>query len=300
MADLNGDGLPDLIVSGQNAIVFFNNAANPGQFLPGYLTGFSAGSPVFVTDMNGDGVPDLVSGGSYLPGDPANPGQFLPAVSLNLPGSAIIQAVADFNGDGLPDVATLSNDFNEGATLQVLFNDPANPGKLLSATAVTVSSSASEATQAVAADINGDGTLDLIVNELSLPAPLGSGTQVFLGNPAQPGQFIAQPAQPNINLSNSVHADFNGDGLLDLASPAGNGIGTSFGADIASAYFSNVPVTLAGPNVLDASYSGDSNYPANVSPAVTVNVPVHRQPYFLLSRKARLMEPQFLSQQPSL
>jgi hypothetical protein len=66
-ADLNGDGLPDLIVANYNSnnvSVLFNTTA-PGATTLSFATQQTfavGGEPVTVAmaDMNGDGLPDLV------------------------------------------------------------------------------------------------------------------------------------------------------------------------------------------------------------------------------------------------
>ena len=66
LADLNGDGIPDLIVanSGSNNVLVYPGLGN-GQFGPaangghGFFTGTNP-TGLAVADLNGDGIPDLV------------------------------------------------------------------------------------------------------------------------------------------------------------------------------------------------------------------------------------------------
>jgi hypothetical protein len=271
VGDLNGDGLPDLIVGGSNITIFLNNPASPGQFLAPSQTGLESYSSLFIADLNGDGVRDIITENTYLPGDPANPGQFLPGVSLNLGSSEEIEAVADINGDGLPDMVAVS-----GQLLQILLNSPTNPGQFIPNTPAALNGV--RPSQVIAADVNGDGVIDLIVGVeyVSLPGYVSPqfGLQVFLGDTSNPGQFIAQPVLPYLDLSWHAIADFNGDGLLDVATLNPIAVDISLAANIASGYFADTPVPTPGPNVLNASYAGDSIYLSSVSPAIAINVPV--------------------------
>jgi hypothetical protein len=121
-ADLNGDGVPDLVVADEgsdSASVLLNTTA-PGAATPSFAAqqSFAAGdapSAVATPDLNGDGVPDLLV---------ANEGADTASVLLNatVPGASTPSFVAqqafatgdgpaavtttDLNGDGGPDVIT--------------------------------------------------------------------------------------------------------------------------------------------------------------------------------------------------
>ncbi|HEY6453002.1 MAG TPA: VCBS repeat-containing protein, partial [Steroidobacteraceae bacterium] len=118
IADVNGDGLDDLIITdpgptgGQSPTVsvLLQNPAQVGQFLPAvsYATAPSnLARSILVRDVNGDGHPDIVIGGtsavSVLLQNPSTPGTFLAAVNYAVPYANEI-AIADVNGDGLVDI----------------------------------------------------------------------------------------------------------------------------------------------------------------------------------------------------
>jgi hypothetical protein len=114
--DVNGDGLPDLVVSdfrSNNVTVLLNDLANPGHFLPG-VTYAVNGSPrdVRLADLNGDGFNDIITANystntvSVLLNN--GHGMFAPAQNYAAgPGAtgAYSLAVADGLGDGRQDVA---------------------------------------------------------------------------------------------------------------------------------------------------------------------------------------------------
>jgi len=118
IADVNGDGLNDLIVTdpgptggkSPSVNVLLQNAASHGTFLAPVsypIATQDLPQSIVVTDLQGDGQLDIVIGGqqtvTVLLHDPANPGKFLAAKIYAAPGANEI-AVADINGDGKPDI----------------------------------------------------------------------------------------------------------------------------------------------------------------------------------------------------
>jgi len=128
IADVNGDGLPDIIV------------ANLG---PG---------------TDGTGVPGV----SVLLQDAANPGHFLAPVTYATPGGAVDVAVGDLNGDGRPDlvVASYDPDFTGGVSVLLQNAAPAPAGSFGTA---TVYAGFGQPLSVAIADLNGDGHPDIAV-----------------------------------------------------------------------------------------------------------------------------------------
>ncbi|MDE1924136.1 MAG: VCBS repeat-containing protein, partial [Gammaproteobacteria bacterium] len=61
LADVNGDGRPDVVIGGENGVtVLLQNAASPGTFLPAANYAAPEANEIAVADVNGDGYPDII------------------------------------------------------------------------------------------------------------------------------------------------------------------------------------------------------------------------------------------------
>jgi FG-GAP-like repeat len=118
IADVNGDGLNDLVItdpgptggSGATINILLQNPASHGSFLTPVsypLTTSDLSQSIVVADLQGSGKLDIVIGGRQsvivLLHDPANAGKFLAASVYAAPGANEI-AVADINGDHRLDI----------------------------------------------------------------------------------------------------------------------------------------------------------------------------------------------------
>jgi hypothetical protein len=236
LADLNGDGIPDLIVAntGSNNILVYPGLGN-GQFGPegNGGKGFAAGTnPVGVTvaDVNGDGIPDLVAANegsndvSILLGQGRGAGwTLIPGPRLQAGLGPVSTAVGNFTGNGLPDILVTNSESNTVTLIPGVgggfFNDQ-NP---------TTFHVGTTPVQTVAGDFTKPGQLDLVTvnrdsNNLTvIPNFTNPAAAEFSISSAgdDPVAAVAVPAGAG-GLDDLVVAN-NGDGIVSLllGSPAG-------------------------------------------------------------------------------
>ena len=196
---------------------FTVSLANPsGTLVAATGSPFAAGSePGFTVtgDFNGDGISDLATAScnastvTILLGNGSGGFTAAPGGPILVDGCPNWLAIGDFNGDGLQDIATANAYNNDVAVL--LGNGSGGfaeaPGGPIAVGNLPLSVSVG--------DFNGDGIPDLAVangSDNNVTVLLGNGSG---GGTAAPGSPFATGNGPTpIAL-----ADFNGDGILDLA-----------------------------------------------------------------------------------
>ncbi len=170
LADLDGDGSLDLVVSNDRPdrkVIYLNDGRG------NYRTAGTFGRPewstryITVADLNGDGRPDIiVANRSSNPDKPVpcfvclndGKGGFPSEIPLPTQSATIIVAV-DLDGDGKIDLVVPHRD---GGQSLIFWND--GTGKF-SAAPVPVGPKQSTIRAAVAADIDGDGIVDIVVGD---------------------------------------------------------------------------------------------------------------------------------------
>ena len=220
-ADLNGDGLPDVVSASFNdgaLAIFINNQSTPGTFNPGVFLNSPGASQVAIADMTGDGLADLVSADFNVSlFVQTSPGSFAAPVPL-YSGGANWVALGDLNGDGAPDVA-----LTDAVGVKVLMHTGAP-------SATTYTAPASVFTQTnnlnvvggnivAIADVDGDGLNDLIITDPGATGGMAPTVNILIQSPASHGTFLP-PVSYGIatqDLPQSIlMKDLQGSGKLDI------------------------------------------------------------------------------------
>ena len=240
VADVNGDGKPDLVVanvcasssctSGGAVSVLLGNGDGTFQAAKSYGSGGEDAYSVAVEDVNGDGKPDLLVANYCADSECLTDGNvgvllgngdgtFRAAVPYSSGAYHTVSvAVGDVNGDGKPDLVVASycassNNCADGSVGVLLGN-----GNGTFQAAVNYSSGGYEAQSVAVADVNGDGKLDLVAaNAICAPSGCVTGNLgVLLGN----GDGTFRPAEAfesgGFSAESVAVADVNGDGKPDL------------------------------------------------------------------------------------
>lgn len=241
VADLNGDGKPDLLVRNTSAENPSTDLAmltgnGDGTFQPALA--FASGVPnatfAALGDLNHDGKADLVITGCLRTGCNNGgragvllgngDGTFQPVAFYDSGGSGVATsvAIADLNGDGNPDLVLTNGCNNLGqCEVGVLLGN----GDGTFQPVVRHSTEGLNTFSVAVGDVNGDGRPDLVV--------AGSGgIGVLLGRADGLFQKMITTAAPVGSSGALALGDFDSDGFLDAAIDAanlllfGNGDGT--------------------------------------------------------------------------
>jgi len=212
-ADVNGDGKMDLICVqyyGPSVSVLTNDGSN-GFVLSGTYPVGNLPTAVTVADVNGDGKMDIITANSSSASDSVSvltnngSGGFSLAGTYPAGDQPTGVTAADVNGDGKVDLICADWGSWSGNTLTILTNDGSG-GFVLSSSPVTGLAPYS----VTAADVNGDGKVDLI------SANAGDGTVSVLTNNGSGGFVLACTNAVGSQPYCVTTADVNGDGKVDL------------------------------------------------------------------------------------
>ena len=243
VADLNGDGTPDLVVANycQNANcnagaveVLLGNGDGTFQSAVTYSTGGYYANSVAVGDVNGDGVPDLVvadwcgtvdqygclyqSGAvSVLLGN--GDGTFQPAVIYNSGGlDAFSVAISDLKGDGRLDLV-VSNTYYGGGDYNGSVGVLLGNGDGTFQPAVSYDTGGFLAASVAIGHLNGNGIPDLVVANFCADNdcyPANGEVGVLLGNGDGTFQPVVLYDSGGEGAYSVALGDMRGNGILDV------------------------------------------------------------------------------------
>jgi len=285
IADLNGDGRPDIVAfdATNDVVLTWLNSGN-GAFNTPQSTALSGNygnvAGIAVGDVNKDGKSDVVVAYSNLlsrtsaqmsiqtlRGNGDGTFNAMNAVTIAVPAHLALSyyspiALGDLNGDGNLDIAALFEEQSSQSTGSIVVTTAAGNGDgtfgaLNQNSPITASVSASgnlsfQTFGVQILDVNNDGKLDVAVDmNDEIYVALGSGS----------GQFSPQVASVFSSGHGTLFADLNGDGFPDAISGdtgvsvwMGKGDGTFSLPAINAQYAADLP---APPEMVAADFNGD-------------------------------------------
>jgi hypothetical protein len=226
LADLDGDGKPDVVVSVQapigtyNIVIWFKNLGGGNFAAPVALTSNAAGdnTSIAIADVNGDGKPDIM----YAIAGPGSEfihtlvnqgnGQFTDTLTPGLNGVTGVFNTLDFNLDGKPDLVVQFPSPAGGIAIDAFAGN--GSGSFTHAASTTVSPPlAYESFQFVVGDFDHDGFPDLAgVDGETEPSHI----LYLFGN--GDGGFTPVNVVGPMGFQLAA-ADINGDGIPDVVTP---------------------------------------------------------------------------------
>lgn len=244
IADVNGDGKPDLVIaeSGNSWDLAVELGNGDGTFqAPIHTYPGTCCSPdlreanwVAVGDFNGDGKPDVAIGSgtgnagyvTILLGNGDGTFTLSQIISVAAGAGPVSGAVGDFNGDGKLDLAFVNNSVTPGV-VDVYLGNGNGTFSQSPVSAVPINASGSEPNSIVVGDFNKDGKLDFAASSTGNSSP--NTVSVAVGNGDGTFQTPVNYTLDSQNVSTGnvisiISADFNGDGYPDIATLSNRGL----------------------------------------------------------------------------
>jgi hypothetical protein len=263
VGDLNGDGKLDIAISANDGISILLNTGSgkfgAATYYPSGVAGSATGDGIAIGDLNGDSKPDVVvtnenqgaiiflnqGGGTFKESGTINGVPMLSTDNVVL---------ADINNDKKLDIILVDGGGNVftfyGKGTGVFTSGPAYPLQTPNFGGNYI---------VALADFNGDGALDLLNTdgEATHTVSLGRGDGTF-----QTNQLYAYNA--TLVANNIVTADFNGDGIPDIAQSLSGGANGKIGINLGSSHgvlgaTSQVTASACANNVVEWVATGDVN-----------------------------------------
>jgi hypothetical protein len=235
IADIDGDGKPDLVVANtvDHSVSIYQNISVSGSltaasFAPPVVLPTPTGSQspyyVAVADLDGDGKLDIIASdyGDNLisiyrnistPGS-LTTNSFAPRMDLATGATPIGIAVGDLDGDGKPEIVVA----NFGGTTVSIFQNTSSIGNITFAPRFDLTTPASPANVAIG-DLDGDGKPDLAVAD-------NSGYISLFRNHSSPGNISSNTFDARVDLPAQTQSlfvtigDLDGDGKPELIASA--------------------------------------------------------------------------------
>lgn|GEM_PF-6852514 len=194
ITDLNNDGSKDIVVciwaTGQIVTLLNNGSGSFGT--PSYVATCTNPIGIAIGDFDADGNTDVVSGNSnknYSIHMGQGNGSFDPKQTFSGTSVTEVRVTGDFNGDGKIDIVFSSDQYAPGYGVEIMQgkgNGTFNTGYVVN--------TSSYVDRAFAADLNGDGKLDIVGNQ--------SDKAVVLLNKTQPNSVsIKENKLSNLSLN---------------------------------------------------------------------------------------------------
>jgi len=223
IADIDGDGLPDIISSELTNLAVFRNTSTVGSISFASRVNFTSAnsiSGIATGDLDGDGKTDvLVSNNATSVSawrNTSTPGSitFNTRQDFTTPGSATGVAVADIDGDGIMDIIVSSSTPNDMSVIK-----GTSSSGTISMGARTDYGAGGNDQYLTIGDFDGDGKADVAVSSIT------SGSVGVYRNTSVSGTVsfslpVAGPLPPSFTANSGASqlgaVDIDGDGLTDI------------------------------------------------------------------------------------